>query len=338
MGATVQRSRCWACAVAVIALTVSGCGSDGEANDDRDTTTTISAADSASTATSADTSFPVVLETERGDVVIESAPVRIVALGFAYADALVSLGVEPIAVFTGTGDFSSSPWLNGELPEASIDDRLMSADSPNIEHIASLEPDLILGYSWNITEGSVYGRLTDIAPTYTGHSSNDSWDVRLADVAAAVGLADRVADVVASVDAQYRAVTDVLPEFDSRTYQFLNFGEQGFCYGNGFWLQQFGFAPLNGAEQDIQSLDNCFSFEFVDQITADLVVVWPYPAGQRDVLESDPRFDALKSVQTDLFVWADDMLANATNSAGPLSLGYVIDQVAPVLELGVPNL
>jgi ABC-type Fe3+-hydroxamate transport system substrate-binding protein len=96
-----------------------------------------------------------------GETEITGTPKRIVALQWNYVEDLLAVGVQPVGVadiqtmkkFVSLGNLS--------LSEDVVD--VGQRYEPNLEVIAQLEPDLIIGdYSGN---GKTYGELSAIAPT-----------------------------------------------------------------------------------------------------------------------------------------------------------------------------
>jgi iron complex transport system substrate-binding protein len=99
------------------------------------------------------------IEHPLGTTEVPGRPERIVSLsGNEITDILIALDRKPIASM-GDGDFA--PALEGETEGIET----LSYDSdyqPNLEALAALDPDLILGYSYN---EPVYEELSRIAPT-----------------------------------------------------------------------------------------------------------------------------------------------------------------------------
>lgn len=98
-----------------------------------------------------------------------AAPMRIVCLEWTSAELVVSLGLEPIAVADTKG---YRDWVAGPpLPAGTID--LGSRGEPNLELIAELKPDLIVGaYGYGI-DASTFVRFAPVwnVPFYDGTST-----------------------------------------------------------------------------------------------------------------------------------------------------------------------
>ena len=96
--------------------------------------------------------FPVTIEHKFGETTIPDAPERVVAVGFNDQDFALALGVTPVGVrqFQAGIDITGRPWAQDELGGAKP--QIVGAEELELEKIAALRPDLILG---------VYSGLTD---------------------------------------------------------------------------------------------------------------------------------------------------------------------------------
>lgn len=96
-----------------------------------------------------------------GETEISGIPERVVVLEWTYAEHVLALGLQPV----GVADIKTmNQWVN-------LGDHALSPDAtdvglrwePNLEVIAQLEPDLIIGDADN--NGPIYEDLSFIAPT-----------------------------------------------------------------------------------------------------------------------------------------------------------------------------
>lgn len=90
----------------------------------------------------------------------------------------------------------------------------------NIEQIAALEPDVIVGLASGITEDQ-YVLLSQIAPTIAAEAEyNDystPWQVRAQTIGRVVGEADTANAMVGEIEALLAAIADGHPEWQSKT-------------------------------------------------------------------------------------------------------------------------
>ncbi|MDQ1914908.1 iron-siderophore ABC transporter substrate-binding protein [Paenibacillus sp. GD4] len=95
-----------------------------------------------------------------GTTDLEAAPKKIVALEWVYAEDLLALGIQPAGVADIAG-YKKSVNVKPAL-EASVVD-VGTRQEPNLETIAAIKPDLIIGVSFR--HKAIYDKLKGIAPT-----------------------------------------------------------------------------------------------------------------------------------------------------------------------------
>jgi iron complex transport system substrate-binding protein len=271
----------------------------------------------------------------RGDVTIEKAPERVVVLDPQSADVMVALGVQPVVFdLAATDDYSATPWLEGKLT-GEFNRRLVGADwSPDADAILATKPDLIIGSTTTITEGEAHDRLSKIAPTVAGKIEGvDTWQDRTTIIADALGIPEKGEQVIAETEAKFAAAKTELAALNGKTYNFIAYANSqgGFWYGNGDWMAGLGLAPNEGQVNTHEEF-KVISRENIDTFDADVIVLWAMTGPDRQTLESDARFRALPAVKNNLVLWLDLPLATASNTSGPLSIGYTIDKVTPQLK------
>ncbi|MEL6223787.1 MAG: iron-siderophore ABC transporter substrate-binding protein [Cyanobacteria bacterium J06627_8] len=109
------------------------------------------------------------IEHELGETEVCGQPQRIVVLGPYVLEPLVALDVQPVAfadhIAFHQGEYDNPsqhiPYLGHHITQPIVN--LGTAYSPSIESILKLQPDLILGTSFN--NADQYETLSDIAPT-----------------------------------------------------------------------------------------------------------------------------------------------------------------------------
>ncbi|MBP2418071.1 ABC transporter substrate-binding protein [Microlunatus capsulatus] len=166
-------------------------------------------------ATPAGSGFPVQVRHRYGTTTVPAAPQRVVTLGQTDHDALLALGVVPVAVagFVDSDYSPARPWneaLLGPTPPV-----LNMLEIP-FEKVAALQPDLVLGVMSGLTEDD-HTKLSAIAPTVAQPVDHEDWAVpfpahtRL--VGAALGRAaeaDRLVTELEAAFAEVRAQNPVL--------------------------------------------------------------------------------------------------------------------------------
>jgi len=136
-----------------------------------------------------------------GETVVPKNPQRTVALELITAEALISLGVQPVAI--------ASPWPPEVVAEAAPEMTfLRTAQDLNLEAILALEPDLIIGYRLVGEDPNLYEQLSHIAPTVVPHDEVDAyWQQYTYDLAGLLGIPERAEEMLQRYDdavADYR--------------------------------------------------------------------------------------------------------------------------------------
>lgn len=95
-----------------------------------------------------------------GETEITGTPQRIVALEWLYAEDMLALGVQPVGIADMEG---MNKWVNIPIEIGADVTDVGTRQEPNLEIIASLKPDLIIGLKSNLE--SNYASFSNIAPT-----------------------------------------------------------------------------------------------------------------------------------------------------------------------------
>ncbi len=114
----------------------------------------------ASSATPAASTADRVIQHAFGETTVPAAPQRIIALGEEWLlDDLLALDIRPIASTVNLPDA-----VPGVTAEELAGIELLSSQEVSLEHLAELQPDLIIGNRYFIEEAG-YDTLTQLAPT-----------------------------------------------------------------------------------------------------------------------------------------------------------------------------
>lgn len=119
--------------------------------------------------------FPRTIHHGLGDTTIPARPQRIVATADRdQLDVLVAMGVEPVQ-YGISGDYPDGPpWIDAHTLAAQHGEPMPGAFKPNLELIASADPDLIID-AW--AEPGLHDGLSAIAPTVQIKTDvADSWE------------------------------------------------------------------------------------------------------------------------------------------------------------------
>jgi iron complex transport system substrate-binding protein len=160
------------------ALTLSACGGGAE----------LAAAPSDEPATRS-------VEHFRGTTEVPADPQRVVVLDLGELDSAVALGVKPVGAVTAPVEDGLLSYLADDVEGIEL---VGEIGEPNLEQIAALEPDLILGSDVRVQD--FYDELSAIAPTVFTESVGVSWKENLAVHAEALGKQEEAEALLAAYD------------------------------------------------------------------------------------------------------------------------------------------
>jgi iron complex transport system substrate-binding protein len=286
--------------------------------------------------------FPVTIEHAFGSTTIERAPERVVTLGVTDADPVLALGTTPVAV-TGYGFYPETglgPWAQA-LVRGPQPVRLASDSTPDIEQIALLEPDLIIGVSAGFDQ-AVYDRLSALAPTIARPAGVAAYtvprDQATRMIAAALGRAEQGEALIAQADAAFAAAVAAHPEFQGRTgavvlpYE----GQYGAYFpgdARGQVMAELGFVVPEGlaARDTGERFFAEVSREEVGVLDGDVLVVLANDPAVRAVVDADEVLQALPVVAEGRMVVPDLDTRGAMTSNSVASVPYALDRLVPAL-------
>ncbi len=324
----------------VAALALGACGSDDPSPQESSDDTSSPSETSASAA-----AFPVTVEHKFGETTVEEEPARVVSVGYTEHDTLLQLGVVPVGVTDWYGDQPSAtwPWAQELLGDAEPE-VLSLTDGFQYEKIAALQPDLIIGTNAGMTEKD-YELLSAIAPTVTSVEGStqyfSSWSDQTLQIARALGREADGQEIIDEVDAAHAEMAAANPEYADLTAVFSQGGPFDgilYVYPDGLstdFLTDLGFAYLPGLEEYAPEAGSQaeISAENVDLIEADVVVFATESQDQFDELQDWATISLLPAVAEGRAVYTDETLAGAIYFDTPLSRTYVLEQLAPMIEL-----
>ncbi|MDQ4051860.1 MAG: ABC transporter substrate-binding protein [Actinomycetota bacterium] len=320
--------------VLAVAPALAACG------DDR-----VTADSSGARATPEENAFPVTIAHKFGETILEKAPTRVVCVGLTEQDALLAMGIVPLAVTEWFGDAPGFifPWATEALGDGKLPDVLSSTNGVEIEKVASYAPDLIIGQYAGVTDKE-YELLSQIAPTVAQPADYPDyaapWDEMALNIGRAVGKPETMQALIDDVKGRIAKAAADNPAFAGKTALVASPYEGLFVYGpedpRSRMLTDLGFEFPNdvfGSQQDE------FGTSLSSERTSDL--------DQVDVavfldINADP---AVKSVfdETDTAKegrWIDISDASgayyvAHSFVTPLSIPYVLERYVPQLAAAV---
>ncbi|MEV7817013.1 iron-siderophore ABC transporter substrate-binding protein [Streptomyces flaveolus] len=242
--------------------------------------------------------WPRTIRQAMGDTVIKAQPKRVVVLDVGELDNVVSLGIKPVGLATTEG----SPELPSYLKkDAGSPKSVGTVNSLNLEAIAALKPDLILGSQ--LRAAAQYDELSKIAPTVFSIRPGFTWKQNYLLNAAAL---DKTAEAKAKLAAYETRAKELGTKLgaDKPTVSMVRYMPDGVIrlYGNdsfiGTILNDVGIPrPKN---QDIEDLAAEISAENIDQADADWIFTGVYgdpKATDKSKAQGNPLWKNLKAVK-----------------------------------------
>ena len=308
-------------ALAVLAaLSLSACGAEEEP------AAATTEADSA-----ADTAFPVVIEHSFGTTEIPAEPERVVTVGFNDQDFVLALGVTPV----GTREYLGYDYELPAVGQDLLDGEMLptvGGEEINIEEVAALEPDLIVGI-YSFIDQETYDLLAGIAPV-----------VAQTDDYAIGGTPWQEQTLLTGRAARARGAG---PGARRRGGGRVRRGPRGAPRVRGADAWRSTTAPSTGTTSSrsrtsatassptwaspTPSTTGEVSLERLDLLDQDVLVTGGFT---REEISGEPVFRSLAVVQEDRTVYLgrfDSVATAALGFGSPLSLPYLLDLVVPAL-------
>lgn len=324
--------------IMLLTLLVTGCGAPAATPDT-----------ATEEATSASSAFPVTLDHKYGSTTITEKPERIVLVGLTEQDALLALGVVPVATREWYGERSGAifEWAQDELGDAEPP-VVLSSTELNFEQIAALQPDVIVGlYSGLTTEE--YDTLAKIAPTVAQPGEyvdyGIPWQELTRKIGLIVGKSAEAEQLVADVEAQFATVREQHPEFNGATGVVAStwgFPDTYYAYHSqdprNRFLTSLGFViPAEVDEMAQDTFGASISRERLDIVDADALVWITFSDEENETIKNDALYQNLRAHQEgrDIFISESDPLYDALNFNTVLSLPFTLENLVPQLAAAV---
>jgi iron complex transport system substrate-binding protein len=164
--------------------------------------------------------FPATVTHKYGTTTVPAAPQRVVSLGYTDQDAILALGVVPVAIREFTGNKPSATWewaqdeLQGRRPQ------VLPVGEVSTEALAALRPDLIVGISAGLTQEQ-YDTYSEIAPTIAQPAGfvdyGTPWQDATRLTGQALGRSAEAEKLISDLEARFAQVKAASPALQGRT-------------------------------------------------------------------------------------------------------------------------
>ncbi|MCX4484271.1 MULTISPECIES: ABC transporter substrate-binding protein [Streptomyces] len=241
--------------------------------------------------------FPRTVTHAMGKTEIKAAPQRVVVLDVGEFDNVVSLGLKPVGYAPSEGDAAIPSYLE---KGAGAPKSVGTINSLNLEAIAGLRPDLILGSQ--LRAADKYDELSKIAPTVFSIRPGFTWKENYLLNAQALDRTKQAESALAAYEDKAKKLGDDIGA-DKPTVSMVRYMPDRLrLYAKasfiGTILEDVGLPrPKN---QQINDLAAEISPERIDEADADWIFTGVYgdpKATQRDTARSNPLWKNLKAVK-----------------------------------------
>ncbi|TNJ64815.1 helix-turn-helix domain-containing protein [Paenibacillus hemerocallicola] len=277
-----------------------------------------------------------VIKHAMGETTLIGTPKRVVILTNEGTEALLAVGVKPVGAVQS---WIGSPWydhIKDEMKDVSVvGDELQ----PNIELIAGLKPDLIIGNK--ARQEKVYEQLKQIAPTVFAEDLGGDWQINFKLYMEAINKKEEGDKTMAAFD---KRVSEVKAKLGAKTAtkvsvarfsatQVRIYQKQSF---SGVLLNQLGIA--RPASQDKESFIEVMSKEKIPSMDGDVLFYFvTEAAGKTDAAKvvqewmNDPLFKNLSVYKNKKVIQVDEAIWNS--AGGYKAANLLLDELAAYFEV-----
>lgn len=250
------------------------------------------------------------VEHAAGTTEIQGEPERVVVLDTGELDSAMTLGVTPVGATEVVPGEGFPDYLEG----AGEIEPVGAIAEPNLEKIATLEPDLIL--SSELRDEGNYEELSEIAPTVFTETTGAPWRENFELHAEALGKQEEAEEVVSDYESRLEEFKSEVPEprpeasvvrftgpDDTRIYQKDSF--------IGTVLEDAGVPRPEPQDVDEFAIEDV-SQEAIPQMDGDVIFTTVYGGDEGDTdisdFTSDELWQQLEAVQNDrVYQVSDDL-------------------------------
>jgi iron complex transport system substrate-binding protein len=283
--------------------------------------------------------FPVTVDTMFGQVTVEKAPTRVVALGWSDAETALALGVQPVGAsdWLAFGGEGVGPWAKGLYTTPPT---ILGTLEISYEAVAALQPDLILN-TRSDNDRTKYDTLSKIAPTISAPEGviqyGTTWRQQVELVSTALGKASEGEKLVSDVEARFTAAKQANPAFAGKQVVVgAYYGGKYGAYVSGDarvdFMTELGFTN----KKEIQDIDSKGTFyvdissEQLAMYDSDLTVMFPIGTDAQ-VLRDDTVLNSQQVAKDGHLLILDDAeLVSAFSSGSTLGTSYAIEKAVPL--------
>ncbi|KAA9110839.1 ABC transporter substrate-binding protein [Microbacterium rhizomatis] len=191
---------------------------------------TASTSPTASAGAVAQIGFPVTIDSALGSTTIEAAPTRIATWGWGATDAVLALGIVPVAIpadnYSG-GDDKMSPWISDAIEQLGGDAPTIldsSASEISVEELLATDPDVLLAPYSGLTQKEFDAVTAAGVPViaYPEAAWTTPWRDVITITGEALGMKDQAAQLLGDLDTLVSDAAASHPEFAGTSIAYID--------------------------------------------------------------------------------------------------------------------
>ena len=270
-----------------------------------------------------------IIEHAMGKTEIKGTPKRIVVLTNEGTEALLELGIKPVGA---AKSWTGKPWYNHIEKEMDGVQNLGDESQINIEAVAALKPDLIIGNK--MRQEKIYDQLSKIAPTVFSDTLRGEWKTNFEFYAKVLNKEAEGKEIIKKFDDRAASIAKLAGDKLKTEISIVRFmpGKTRIYLGDtfsGIILKQIGFArPENQRSND-------FTIEIgkerLKEADGQVIFYFTYETGngegssrEKEWLQ-DPMFKSLNAVKNGKAYRVDDAIWNT--AGGVKAANLMLDDI-----------
>jgi len=274
------------------------------------------------------------VEHAMGVTEIKGEPKEIVILTNEGTEALLTLGVKPVgAVKSWTGD----PWYDHITGEMEGVANVGTESQVNLEEIAALEPDLIIGNK--MRQEKIYDQLSLIAPTVFAETLRGDWRENFEFYSKALNKEKEGQEILNDFDNRIQSIAEKAGDKLNTEISVLRFlpGQTRIYLKDSFAgviFNQIGFKRPES--QDINDFAIKIGKERLQEADGDVIFYFTYETGdgegvaRKEEWLNDPLFKNLGAAKNKKVFEVDDAIWNT--AGGIMAANLMLDDINKFLD------
>jgi len=272
----------------------------------------------------------ITVEHAMGKTEVPANPKKIVVLTNEGTEALLAMGVQPIgAVQSWTGD----PWYDHIKDDMDGVEVVGTESEINLEKIASLKPDLIIGNK--MRQEDFYNQLNAIAPTVFSETLRGNWQLNFELYAKAINKEEKGKEILNDFSKRIEEIRNQVGDkinYEVSVVRFLA-GDVRIYHKDsfsGFILEKIGFKrPESQNVDDFAEMN--VTKERIPAMDGDIMFYFTYEQGDGKATKveeewiNDPLFKQLNVAKNDRVYKVDDTIWNT--AGGVIAANLLLDDL-----------